>query len=54
MIDYILLSSLTPTGSAIYGCKWPFDDFSGLLYLKEELLSFFPLPSVEGKNSNLF
>lgn len=53
MTDCILYSTHNvPTGSVIYGCQWPFDHCTGLLYLNEKLLSFFPLPSTEGKNFN--
>lgn len=48
--DCLIFSSLPQTGSVIYGCQWPFDHSTGLLYLKEQWVSFFPLPSTEGKH----
>lgn len=52
--DYILFLTRSETGSVIYGCEWPFDHYhKGLLYLKEKLLSFFPLSCTEGKYYNL-
>lgn len=45
---FIVFSTQTQTGSGIYYCKWPFMHCNGLLYLKEKLISFSPLPSIEG------
>lgn len=47
--DRIIFSTRSITGGVIYGCQWPFEHCTGLKYLKEELLSFFLLPGVEGK-----
>lgn len=50
----ILFSTLDPIKtSGIYRCEWPFDHCTGLFYFKEKLLSFFYLPSSEGKNKML-
>lgn len=47
--DRILFSTLSKTGtSVIYGCQWPFEYCTGLLYLNEKVLSFFPIPNPEG------
>jgi len=47
--DKILFSTFgSIVSSGIYGCEFPFDHCTGLLYFKEKLLSFFHLPSSEG------
>lgn len=52
--DRIIFSTRSRTGGVIYGCQWPFEHCTGLKYLKEELLSFFLLPGIEGKYILLF
>lgn len=47
--DKILYLTHSTSGSAIYVGDWPYDHFSGLFYLKTRVLSFFPLPNVDGK-----
>lgn len=47
--DRILFSTFSNETSVIYGCQWPFDHCTGLLYLNERVLSFFPIASTEGK-----
>lgn len=48
--DNLLYLAHSQTGSAIHGGEYPFEHFTVLLYLKHErVLSFFPLPSTDGK-----
>jgi len=49
----IIFLTQSQTGSGIYISQYPFDHCTGLLYLKEQVLSLFLLPSIEGKYSNL-
>ncbi|XP_026822292.1 apoptotic protease-activating factor 1-like [Rhopalosiphum maidis] len=52
--DKILFSTFgSIVSSGIYGCEFPFDHCTGLLYFKEKLLSFFHLPSSEGQDKML-
>jgi len=46
--DRILFSTIGSIVCGIYGCEFPFDHCTGLLYFKEKLLSFFHLPNSEG------
>ncbi|CAH1736793.1 unnamed protein product [Aphis gossypii] len=46
--DRILFSTIGPMRCGIYGCEFPFDHCTGLLYFKEKLLSFFHLSNSEG------
>lgn len=47
--DNLLYLTHSHDGSTIHGGQFPFEHFPGLLYLNEKVLSFFPLPSFDGK-----
>lgn len=47
--DNLLYLTHSHDGSTIHGGQFPFEHFPGLLYLSEKVLSFFPLPSFDGK-----
>lgn len=48
--QYILFSNHSISGSGIYVSEWPYDHTTGLKYLEEKLISFFPLRSTDGNN----
>lgn len=50
--DNLLYLTHSQNGSAIHGGKYPFEHFTVLFYLNEKVLSFFPLPSTDGKYFN--
>lgn len=44
----ILFTIQSTTGSVIYGCQWPFDNYTEIINLKEELISLIFLPDIKG------